>query len=149
MRWLEAFEGFDRSAQLRRARASSALTATLTPAEADLLGRISTRVHRHDSMYLPGQAEHYLSVGLSAARVLGAALQAKPTPSVGSVLDFPCGYGRVLRFLKAMFPEASVTALKSNADPPAPVTDPRQLPVDGQPLYINSPGNEFAGVLSR
>src|SRR5688572_30227695 len=67
-------------------------------------------------MYLPGQAEHYLSVGLSAARVLGAALQAKPTPSVGSVLDFPCGYGRVLRFLKAMFPEASVTGAEIDAD---------------------------------
>ena len=37
--------------------------------------------------------------------------------TVGSILDFPCGYGRVLRFLRAMFPNSDITAadIDSNA----------------------------------
>jgi SAM-dependent methyltransferase len=33
---------------------------------------------------------------------------------VGSILDFPCGYGRVLRFLRVKFPEAGITAAEIN-----------------------------------
>jgi SAM-dependent methyltransferase len=56
-----------------------------------------------------GDAFRYLSVGLSAARCIEKALRSVSKESeVGSILDFPCGHGRVLRFLRARFPDADI-----------------------------------------
>lgn len=86
--------------------------------EKDLLRQISLRVHRNDEMYVPFDARHYLSAGLSALRCIETALQkSEGTRPVGSILDLPCGYGRVLRFLRARFPSAEITA--SEIDPGA------------------------------
>ncbi len=84
----------------------------LTREEKVLLGKISLQIHSADSMYyLDNDAFHYLSVGLSATRCIREALCRAPAQyTVGSILDFPCGYGRVLRFLRAMFPNAEITA---------------------------------------
>ncbi|HST51623.1 MAG TPA: class I SAM-dependent methyltransferase [Pyrinomonadaceae bacterium] len=52
---------------------------------------------------------HYFGVGLTAARSVKEAADA-----VGlvprRVLDFPCGYGRVLRYLMALYPNAHFVA---------------------------------------
>jgi SAM-dependent methyltransferase len=62
-------------------------------------------------MYVPFDARHYLSAGLSAMRCIESALQKTGGDrAVRSILDFPCGYGRVLRFLRARFPDAQITA---------------------------------------
>ena len=62
-------------------------------------------------MYRPGWATSYLTAGLSASRSIQASLDAAgKVISGGSVLDFPCGYGRVLRFLKEMFPDSTIVA---------------------------------------
>jgi SAM-dependent methyltransferase len=58
-------------------------------------------------MYIGFEAQHYLEVGVSAIRCIDAAIDGAP---VRRVLDLPCGYGRVLRFLKARFPDAAITA---------------------------------------
>src|SRR6187399_897420 len=59
-----------------------------------------------------GNLTHYLSVGQSAARCIKTAMTAGNGnfKSVRHVLDFGCGYGRVLRVLKGMFPTAEFTA---------------------------------------
>ncbi len=59
-----------------------------------------------------GNEELYVGTSLSALRCIDAALLAvgKNMDSIRRVLDFGCGYGRVLRVLKAAFPSASVTA---------------------------------------
>jgi SAM-dependent methyltransferase len=60
-----------------------------------------------------GNLTHYLSVGQSAARCIKTAMMAGGNGtfrSVQRVLDFGCGYGRVLRAMKAMFPTAEFTA---------------------------------------
>jgi SAM-dependent methyltransferase len=83
----------------------------LTREENVLLDRISLEVHNRDTMYVDNEAFHYLSVGLSATHCIREALCRAPAQyTVGSILDFPCGYGRVLRFLRAMFPNAEITA---------------------------------------
>jgi SAM-dependent methyltransferase len=56
------------------------------------------------------EGEHYLSVGLSALSCVDAALGPDRSPT--SVLDFACGYGRVLRFLRVSFPEARLAAVE-------------------------------------
>lgn len=85
--------------------------------EKDILDKVSLPVHKDDAMYVDN-AFHYLSVGLSASRCIREAIRYAPSGyTVGSILDFPCGYGRVLRFLKAMFPNSAITAaeIDSNA----------------------------------
>ncbi len=76
-----------------------------------LLDKVSLRVHCNDGMYIPLGARHYLSVGLSAVRCIENALEkSNENNAVGSILDFPCGYGRALRFLRVRFPKADITA---------------------------------------
>lgn len=56
-----------------------------------------------------GDGAHYFKVGLSAIRSIEAAVDAAGLSSVRSVLDLPCGHGRVLRFLVQRFSEARFT----------------------------------------
>ena len=53
---------------------------------------------------------HYLSVGYSAMHIIVKALLANLRRPPRSVLDFPCGSGRVTRHLRAMFPDANIGA---------------------------------------
>lgn len=57
-----------------------------------------------------GDGAHYFKVGLSAVRAIDEVLKRAELKEVRSVLDMPCGYGRVLRFLTLRFPQAQVTA---------------------------------------
>jgi SAM-dependent methyltransferase len=56
----------------------------------------------------PGSHEHYWSVGRSAADLILTALIAAQKGDIQSVLDLPCGGGRVTRHLRAMFPDAEL-----------------------------------------
>jgi SAM-dependent methyltransferase len=59
-----------------------------------------------------GREEHYFRVGRSAVECIQKALDiASISPHrIKRILDLPCGHGRVLRYLKAAFPEAEITA---------------------------------------
>jgi len=52
----------------------------------------------------------YFSAGASALRAIRLGMLAGDVAGVASILDFACGWGRVLRFLKAAFPTAALTA---------------------------------------
>jgi SAM-dependent methyltransferase len=83
----------------------------LTDAERSLVDRLRLQFHVADGMYERGKALHYLSAGLSASRCISAALSSRPTQyPIETILDFPSGYGRVLRYLRAMFPTTSIMA---------------------------------------
>lgn len=98
-------------ADFRAAQRKLASDPAASNNERDLLQRISLRIHRNDEMYIPFDARHYLSVGLSALRCIESAVQKSDgTRPVKAILDMPCGYGRVLRFLRARFPDAEITA---------------------------------------
>jgi SAM-dependent methyltransferase len=82
---------------------------TLSREEKNWLKRVSLEIHPGDRMYVGSGARHYLSVGLSARWCIDNALSRScKNKSVRSILDFPCGYGRVLRFLKVRFPNAKI-----------------------------------------
>jgi SAM-dependent methyltransferase len=55
---------------------------------------------------------YYFEAGRSALECIDVSLRAarKPVSEVCRVLDLPCGHGRVLRYLRAAFPEAEVSA---------------------------------------
>lgn len=62
-----------------------------------------------DTMF-DGRLDHYLRVGQSAGQCIATALLAAGSPEPRTVLDMPCGHGRILRILQAMFPAARFTA---------------------------------------
>ncbi len=107
-----------RSADFRSAKEQLLLCDALTHEEKAVLNKVSLLVHHYDGTYLPAPASHYLSVGLSAIQCIDKALnQTSVNRAIRRVLDFGCGYGRVLRFLRVRFPHADITA--SDIDPVA------------------------------
>ena len=56
--------------------------------------------------------EHYFDCGRSALKCIQTALASASIPPtrIKRILDLPCGHGRVLRHLKAAFPEAEIAA---------------------------------------
>ena len=76
----------------------------------------------HEQMDFSG-LEHYFRVGRSALDVVLDGLRAAgrtevgPTPyGVKTILDLPCGQGRVLRYLRMAFPDAEITACDMSRD---------------------------------
>ena len=74
----------------------------------------STVVSPNDHMWKTGQLQ-YFEVGLSALECIRRALKtADVTPT--SILDLPCGHGRVCRMLRMAFPEAHLTVSDLDRD---------------------------------
>ena len=98
-----------RNADFRRAK-RILCAADLTASEIWMLRQVSLKVSPSDMMYGPkDRAKSYLGAGLLAIRYIQAALEAAGQKGpIKSILDFPCGHGRVMRFLKIMFPDAVI-----------------------------------------
>lgn len=60
--------------------------------------------------------DYYFQAGQLALRCVRLALLSAGRSDAASILDLPCGHGRVLRILKAAFPEASLTACDINRE---------------------------------
>ena len=71
---------------------------------------IDRKLSPDDGMYVPGQEAHYFSAGHSAMNNILVAQQAAGLSAPKNILDMACGYGRVMRMLKAYFPAALLTA---------------------------------------
>jgi SAM-dependent methyltransferase len=101
----------DARSELRDAKSRLLKSSDTSVEDIERLQAVSMKLHHADSMFVKGSAFSYLGVGLSAARVIQRALEQRPQPSeIRSILDLPCGYGRVMRFLRVMFPNADITA---------------------------------------
>jgi SAM-dependent methyltransferase len=70
----------------------------------------------NDGMFDPEYPEAYFEVGESALHCVQVSLDAVGKSTVGNILDFPCGHGRVLRALKFAFPAAELTASDIDRD---------------------------------
>lgn len=91
----------------------------------------------------PEALAHYRESGRTALRCVRAAVAAAGTAAVRRVLDLPCGHGRILRVLKAAYPDAALTACDIDragvdfcaatfgAEPVYSVEDPTAIPVRG------------------
>lgn len=69
--------------------------------------QINPTVADQDEMSQGGEV-HYFETGLSALKNIAAVVtgMGKDRNQIEHVLDFPCGYGRVMRYTKAYFPNA-------------------------------------------
>lgn len=68
---------------------------------------VDATLHPGDVMWNSGK-DWYFRVGQSALRLLDQAARSSPLPRIGSILDLPCGHGRVSRYLRAGFPDAEL-----------------------------------------
>ena len=67
---------------------------------------VDRRLSPNDTM----KGDNYFSVGTSAVEVIISACLESRLTNVSKVLDLPCGHGRVLRHLVALFPDAQIDA---------------------------------------
>ena len=110
-RWLRTIPP---QTQLQKRRLLS--NSSLSDTERELLGKVSARIYYNDGMY-HGDGVHYFKVGLSAIHCIDEALASARLKDPRTILDLPCGSGRVLRFLRRRFPEASITAAELETGP--------------------------------
>jgi SAM-dependent methyltransferase len=89
----------------------SGLSALLNAEPAGVIEEISP----NDEMFV-GNRIHYLAAGQGALECIRIGLLAAGREDVRSILDLPCGHGRVLRTLRAAFPAAALTASDINRD---------------------------------
>ena len=116
--YLGAVRRFVRTVPPRPSRNKQRLLsdASLSEYERALLYSVSSRIHYNDGMY-DGDGVHYFNVGLAAISCINEALEGAGPKTVRTILDLPCGYGRVLRFLALRFPEAEITACELERGP--------------------------------
>ena len=69
-------------------------------------GKVDLTIAEHDDMFVAGQLEQYLFVGLSALEVISEAMLLARKTEFRNVLDIPCGYGRITRHLVKFFPDS-------------------------------------------
>jgi SAM-dependent methyltransferase len=60
--------------------------------------------------------EHYFRLGLEALQFVQLAVVAAGASAPKRILDLPCGHGRVLRMLRAAYPEADISACDIDRD---------------------------------
>lgn len=73
---------------------------------------VSKHISPADRMLTVNDREAYFACGRSALECIQKALDLGSVSAnrITSVLDLPCGHGRVLRWLRAAFPRATITA---------------------------------------
>ena len=72
--------------------------------------KLESEIDRNDGMYRNDHPAHYFYVAYSALACIQVVRTKQSGETLSSVLDLPCGHGRVLRALKAAFPKANFTA---------------------------------------
>ena len=75
---------------------------------------LSTAISANDEMF--DSSYHYLLVGASAHQNITEAVQAAGLAEVSTILDLPCGHGRVTRILRAAYPAAKISVSDLNLD---------------------------------
>jgi SAM-dependent methyltransferase len=77
--------------------------------ERDLLSKANSNIYYKDTMYT-GNGKHYFETGLGAIRCINEVIDKGRIDDIETILDLPCGYGRVLRFLVSRFPNTEIVA---------------------------------------
>src|SRR4051794_25448609 len=74
--------------------------------------RINREIAADEKMRVDGGEARYYQVGRSALETILTGLEAAqiPAETIRRIADIPCGHGRVLRYLKAAFPDAEIAA---------------------------------------
>ena len=91
---------------------------------------VNWSIHPKDEMYLSGK-EWYFRVGESGLKAIHGVVGLSRIIEVKEILDLPCGYGRIARFLRASYPDANITFCDIESD----AVDFCSSEFDGNSLY--------------
>lgn len=69
-----------------------------------------------DGMVAAGLEEQYFDLGRRALELIHFSSELCDKPHYPAILDLPCGHGRVLRWLRAQYPYAEITACDLDRD---------------------------------
>jgi SAM-dependent methyltransferase len=86
------------------------------------IDRVDLNISERDGMF-QGNREHYFRVGSSALAAIQAIASIWGKSEFKSILDFGCGHGRVLRWLRAAYRNADIVASDIQDDGVAFCTD--------------------------
>ncbi len=103
----DPFQSPNESARRTRDEASSSLGKE--PATPERGSPASTVIAPADDMCVP-DASQYFHLGREALRLVQNACTLTEAKHIGAILDLPCGYGRVARWLRTAYPTARLTA---------------------------------------
>lgn len=78
------------------------------------LARVVSQVIADGDEMFVGNRDHYFSVGREALGFVRQACALAGLDDVESILDLPCGHGRVMRWLRVAFPQAQLTGSDLN-----------------------------------
>lgn len=80
--------------------------------------RVTDKISPKDPMFKPAKPERYELAGKQAISIIESALSIgnKDVRNIKKILDFPSGYGRVLRYLKAVFKNSKIYACDIDPD---------------------------------
>lgn len=78
--------------------------------------RVRTRVAPADDMRYDDTLRFYFEIGESALEQICDGLKAAGAAAPTRILDVPSGFGRVLRYLRAEWPDAQITAMELQHD---------------------------------
>ncbi len=107
----------------------------------EALKAASAVISPNDDMLWNDLPEHYFRAGASALENVLRALEETSAPEPRRILDLPCGHGRVMRLLRAAFPDARIfgcdllldgvdfCARKLGAIPVPSEKDPADIPI--------------------
>lgn len=102
---------------------------------------VASEVDPSDEMFVPRDPGHYFWVGASGLAAIERSLEEVGVTSLERILDVPCGHGRVMRFLRARWPEAAITACDLNR----PAVDFCASAFGASPVYSANP---ISGVVA-
>jgi SAM-dependent methyltransferase len=69
---------------------------------------VDVTISDRDDMFVAGQLDHYLWAGRAALEIISEAMLLARKTRFDSLLDMPCGYGRVTRHLVKFFSESEL-----------------------------------------
>jgi SAM-dependent methyltransferase len=95
---------------VRNSVCDPSFSSALNPDANDYKGMVNRTIHPLDNMY-NHDPDWYFPVGRSGLEAIYKMinLAGKPHAAIRTILDLPCGHGRVGRYLRAAFPSAEIT----------------------------------------
>lgn len=77
---------------------------------------VDRTIAARDTMVAPGEPEQYFDLGRRALELIRFSAELCDKPHYPDILDLPCGHGRVLRWLRAHYDYARITACDLDRD---------------------------------
>lgn len=77
---------------------------------------VNRTIAPRDGMVAAGLEEQYFDLGRRALELIHFSSELCDKPHYPAILDLPCGHGRVLRWLRAQYPYAEITACDLDRD---------------------------------